>query len=83
MDLSRRVRRWADAHGASLRVLDEDAVILAEPAPGASTVPPQEFGQGLDLCVSLGGDGTMLRAVQLTAEAEVPVWASTQDSSAT
>ncbi len=73
MDLSRRVRTWADAHGASLRLLDEDAVILAEQAPGVATVRPDEFGDGLDLCVSLGGDGTMLRAVQLTAEAEVPV----------
>lgn len=72
-DLSRRVRRWADAHGASLRLLDEDAAILAEQALGVTTVRPEEFGHGLDLCLSLGGDGTMLRAVQLTAEAEVPV----------
>ncbi|MDA3040117.1 MAG: NAD(+)/NADH kinase [Actinomycetota bacterium] len=71
--LGRRVRQWAEAHGGTLRLLDEDTGVLVDQASSAATVQPADFGPGLDLCVSLGGDGTMLRAVQLTAEAEVPV----------
>jgi NAD+ kinase len=34
---------------------------------------PRAFADGLDLVISLGGDGTMLRAVDLVQEAGVPV----------
>lgn len=36
-------------------------------------VPAGEFGVGLDACLSLGGDGTMLRATALVAKHEVPI----------
>ena len=36
-------------------------------------VPESEVYEGLDVAVSLGGDGTMLRTVALVAEADVPV----------
>ena len=36
-------------------------------------VPEDWFGQELDLVVSLGGDGTMLRTVSLVAEFDVPI----------
>ena len=54
-------------------VLDEDRV-----APdGALIVPEEQFGhpegQRLDIAVVLGGDGTMLRASALVADAGVPV----------
>src|SRR5690606_17337629 len=35
--------------------------------------PDDELSAGIDLAVSLGGDGTMLRTVALVAEAGVPV----------
>lgn len=36
-------------------------------------VVERELSEGLDVAVSLGGDGTMLRTVALVAEADVPV----------
>jgi len=36
-------------------------------------VPEEEFGPGLDACLSLGGDGTMLRATALVAHHRVPI----------
>ena len=39
----------------------------------ATRVAPASFASGLDLVVSLGGDGCMLRTVNLVAEAGVPV----------
>jgi NAD+ kinase len=35
--------------------------------------PPEELGPGLDLAVTLGGDGTILRAVNLVSRAGVPL----------
>ena len=45
------------------------------PAAGldAYAVDPEDFAPGLDLVVSLGGDGTMLYAVQLVYPAPVPL----------
>jgi NAD+ kinase len=56
--------------GHTLRVPDVDAgpTGLAEWA-----VPIAEFAEGLDLAVSLGGDGTMLRTVDIVSQAGVPV----------
>ncbi len=72
-DLAQRVWAWANAHDATLRVLDEDIESVGSLLGSVESVCADAFGAGLDLCLSLGGDGTMLRAVQLTAEAEVPV----------
>ncbi|MBJ7513714.1 MAG: NAD(+)/NADH kinase, partial [Acidimicrobiia bacterium] len=54
--------------GAIVRVLASDAPELADFHVDAST-----FTEGLDIAVSLGGDGTMLRAVDLVSSAGVPV----------
>ena len=35
--------------------------------------PDDKFGHNLDICLSLGGDGTMLRSVSLVAEHNVPI----------
>jgi len=58
--------RWLDAAGHRARILADD--------------PTSEWGclradltDGLDLAVSLGGDGTMLRTVDMVCGAEVPV----------
>ena len=41
--------------------------------PGVRVAPEDQAVQGADLAVSLGGDGTMLRTVQLALPAGVPV----------
>jgi NAD+ kinase len=58
----------SDGHRVVLPV--EDAALLGRPDLGVSDA---ELVQGLDLAVSLGGDGTMLRTVALVARHEVPV----------
>jgi NAD+ kinase len=59
-----------EGNGIEVRVpgADADAAGL-----GRYAVPNDEFPSGLDVVVSLGGDGTMLRAVDLCYEAGVPV----------
>ncbi|MSY06965.1 MAG: NAD(+) kinase, partial [Actinobacteria bacterium] len=54
--------------GAVVRVLKSDAPELSDFHVDASS-----FTEGLDIAVSLGGDGTMLRAVDLVSSAGVPV----------
>ena len=53
-----------------------EAIITAEDqtaAEGAKIVPEDELGKHIDIAVVLGGDGTMLRASALVADAGVPV----------
>src|SRR5439155_16793229 len=52
------------------RVPKEEARAIGMPELG---VAPDEFLDGLDLVVSLGGDGTMLHAVDLVYPAPVPI----------
>jgi NAD+ kinase len=66
--LAGRVVDWCEHHGIELRVPEPDAAGLTKYA-----VPVEEFAPGLDLALSLGGDGTMLRTVDLVYEAGVPV----------
>jgi NAD+ kinase len=65
VELAVETASWLDASGHKVRLL-------------ASTSSPwdcnqEELTQGLDLAVSLGGDGTMLRAVDLVLSTGVPV----------
>ena len=59
MELRAQVAATLREHGIDVRVTDADR--------------PVAFAEGLDLVISLGGDGTMLRAVDLAHEAGVPV----------
>jgi NAD+ kinase len=52
---------WLRADGHDVRV-----------ASGEAT-PDPSFGEGLDLAISLGGDGNILRAIALVAEHDVPI----------
>ena len=61
---------WLEKKGKEARVLPEDAWAMGRPEGG---VKWEEFMRGLDLVVSLGGDGTMLRAAALAFEAQAPV----------
>jgi NAD+ kinase len=69
-DLATQAARWLEARGHEVRVPEEDAR-----ATGLTkwSWPADELTGGLDLMMSLGGDGTMLHAVQLVCGAGVPV----------
>lgn len=60
-----------------LEALGTDVVAAADGAtaelPDVPVVEQDAFAQGLDLAVSLGGDGTFLRAAHLCRDAGVPV----------
>jgi NAD+ kinase len=69
-DLARQAAEWLAGRGHQVRIPESDARALgldelAHPEVG--------IGDGAVLCVSLGGDGTMLRAVDLVCSAGVPV----------
>jgi NAD+ kinase len=55
-------------HDVRLPASDADRVGLREHA-----VPDDRFADGLDVAISLGGDGTMLRTVELVAASGIPV----------
>ena len=69
-DLAQRVCTWCEGVGIAVALPADDAELAGVPDLG---VDEAEFGRDLDVCVSLGGDGTMLRAVHLTVRQEVPV----------
>ncbi len=64
-ELARRWASWLEEAGHEARIVGDD--------PGRWPCLDGELADGLDLAVSLGGDGTMLRTVDLLAPAEVPV----------
>ena len=68
IELAREVAAWLRSEGHDVRVPASDA-----PTVGDSGVADDRFADGLDLAVSIGGDGTMLRTVGLVAPAGVPV----------
>ena len=61
---------WLLDRGHEVRLLGEDAELVGRPD---LRVAEDEFAGGLDLIVGIGGDGTMLSAVSLAGESEVPV----------
>jgi len=61
--------RLAD-RGAEVCVAGDDG---DDSIPGVITVSAAEFASGLDIAVSLGGDGTFLRAAHLCRDGGVPV----------
>ncbi|HEY3725151.1 MAG TPA: NAD(+)/NADH kinase [Acidimicrobiia bacterium] len=67
-ELAARVVDWFESHGVEVRIPEPDAAGLERVA-----VPVDAFAAGLDLALSLGGDGTMLRTVDLVYDAGVPV----------
>jgi NAD+ kinase len=69
-ELARETAAWLRDNGHEVRLTDEDAALAGLDGLGRG---PEEFIEGLDVAVSLGGDGTMLRTVALVATAELPV----------
>jgi NAD+ kinase len=60
---------WLGQRGHAAVVTTEDQV----GPEGAEIVPEDELASAVDLCVVLGGDGTMLRASRLLSDQGVPV----------
>jgi NAD+ kinase len=69
-DLTKHAAARLAEHGIEVRVPGPDA---DGGGLGRLAAAPAEFADGLDLVISLGGDGTMLRAVDVSYEAGVPV----------
>ncbi len=69
-DLARRALAWCDANGFRGVLPSVDADLVERSDLG---VEEADFGPGLDVCLSLGGDGTMLRAARLTIDDRVPL----------
>ncbi|MEY2449509.1 MAG: kinase [Acidimicrobiaceae bacterium] len=69
-DLAREAVAWLAARQHEVRLPTEDAALIDRADLG---VPDTALPDGCDLAVSLGGDGTMLRTVDLVAAESVPV----------
>ncbi|MET0421332.1 MAG: NAD(+)/NADH kinase [Acidimicrobiia bacterium] len=69
-ELALHAAEWLAVHDVEARMPAADAA-----ACGLEqlAVEPEKFTDGLDVVLSLGGDGTMLRTVDLVYEAGVPV----------
>jgi NAD+ kinase len=61
---------WAQRHGAQVLGLPGEIRRIGE---NISEVDAEDLGANTDLIVSLGGDGTMLRAMRLSSTARTPV----------
>lgn len=70
VELARDAAAWLLDRGHEVRLPLRDAAVAGLPDLGA---PEATFARGLDLAISLGGDGTMLRTVDLVAGERVPV----------
>jgi NAD+ kinase len=62
-----RLVEWLRERGAATRCLS------GEDIPADEKLPVEAFAGGLDLVISVGGDGTLLRAAHLASLADVPV----------
>lgn len=69
-NLARDIAGWLLDEGHAVRLLPADAEVVGR---GDLLVEPGAFTVGCDVAVSLGGDGTMLRTVDLVAAADIPV----------
>ena len=68
IDLLQSLVSWVTASGHAAIVTDD-----VQPPPGAQVISETELGTSVDIVVSLGGDGTMLRTSAVVADHGVPV----------
>ncbi|HVE46568.1 MAG TPA: NAD(+)/NADH kinase [Acidimicrobiales bacterium] len=70
LELAERAIAWLEARGHEVRLPEEEGRFLGF---GGYCWPRDKLVEGLELAVSLGGDGTMLHTVDQVADAGVPV----------
>jgi NAD+ kinase len=70
-ELAREIAEALSARGHEVRVPDTD--VKAAPSLTRWACASGALSDGLDVCISIGGDGTMLRAVHAVVENQVPV----------
>ncbi len=70
IDFAKTAVAWCEAHDSTVVLPAGDAALLRLPE---FAVDADVFAADLDLILSLGGDGTMLRAVQFAAPHDVPI----------
>jgi NAD+ kinase len=70
-ELAVEIAGWLEGEGHRVRVPASDAEAIERLARWS--IPDGEFAAGVDVAVSIGGDGTMLRAVRLVCEEGTPV----------
>jgi NAD+ kinase len=68
-EIARALVPILDKRGARIFTVD----VQADLVPGSSPIPESELGGAIDLCVVLGGDGTLLYAASTVADRGVPV----------
>jgi NAD+ kinase len=68
--VARETAAWLVDRGCTIEFPEPDAALAGLEDRG---VPDDWFGRGLELVISLGGDGTILRTVALVAEHDVPI----------
>jgi NAD+ kinase len=68
--IARSVVHHLQAEGHEVRLPIKDAANIGRPELGVADV---DMAMGTDLAVSIGGDGTMLRTVELVGPHEIPV----------
>ncbi len=70
IDLARAAIDWLRQRDHEVRLEESEAEKIGVPELGVET---SKLTSGLDLLLSLGGDGTMLRSVEIAAPDDVPV----------
>lgn len=70
IDFAKTAVAWCESHDATVVLPVDDATLLGLPE---LAVGSDVFATDLALILSIGGDGTMLRAVQFAALEEVPI----------
>lgn len=70
VDVAVEASRLLESMGADVVAARQGTLDDTLPVP---VVEPDEFAHGLDLAISFGGDGTLLRAAHLVSDAGVPI----------
>ncbi len=70
IELAMAAVAWATERGIDVVLPKSDAELVGRSDLGCD---PAEFGPDLDVCLSLGGDGTMLRSSTLVSPFDVPI----------
>ncbi len=64
---------WLQGRGVQVRVSQQIASEANFPLKGAEAVDEQNLPADCDMIIAFGGDGTILRTVQLVADREIPI----------